>query len=144
VRFSPTDAGIAARDALPPPDTGANTYLNYVLNGAAAGQPVCWLDDSRLLVYRFQGQPPFIGYFGASVVDSTGVVITTLPTVPPIDLTAVCVGANAFYDPGHNRIYDSVTGNVIWSTNTPIRDLGTIAGGYVVFASGSKVVAESR
>jgi hypothetical protein len=148
VRLSSTGERFAVPDREPGPDTGTNIYLNGVLAGAATGWPAGWIDDGRLLQNRYSRtdpDPDIVGdYLGAAVVDPTGLVLLTPALTELRHLQAV--GAGRVYSSERNIIFDTTTGNPVWSSTAAhlSDEPGAVAGNFVWFASGATIVAEPR
>lgn len=137
VRLSPDGTLIAAAVG-----NAANIVKNGTLVTAVNGWPLGWVDNGHLIVNLYNPNPPHDGtspYMGASILDPTGKTLgnSAIPELFEIQpLTA-----DAIYSPGYNTILSLSTGAVTWSSGDTARGEGAVAGGYVVFASGTRVLA---
>jgi hypothetical protein len=134
VHLSSDGSRIAVADRACASDTGTNIFEGSTLVGAAAGCPVGWIDDARLLVNRYV--PPGANYSGAQIVDATGLILATPALVEVREIQAL--GGNEIYSPERNQIFDVATGNPVWSSPTPTGDsihAGAVAGNNVYFTS---------
>lgn len=123
---------------------GYNIYNNGVLANAISGQPIGWLDNNRLLVVNYQVISGGTGtpiYKNTTIVDIAGTVLATAP-IPQIS-TFQTLGADQIYVPSTNSIYSVNTGQIIW-TSTTRSTLGAVAGQYVIFASGARVLIDTH
>jgi hypothetical protein len=133
-----------------------NIYRDGVLNGAAAGTGQGWSDNGHLLVLNwtdgFMGEGP--DYSGSSLVDPTGVVLSTIPlTAMPEILGCFQSPTNQcpqfpvqdrFYDPRTNSIYSLPTGALLWQIPFQAAQdtgVGAVAGSMIVFETGHQVIA---
>ncbi len=133
-----------------------NIYRDGVLNGAAAGTGQGWSDNGHLLVLNwtdgFMGEGP--DYSGSSLVDPTGVVLSTIPlTAMPEILGCFQSPTNQcpqfpvqdrVYDPRTNSMYSLRTGALLWQVPLQVSEdvgVGAVAGSTVVFEAGHQVIA---
>jgi hypothetical protein len=141
--LSPDGVRIAIASGGPDASAGTDIYVNGVLTTAAAGWPLGWLDDTRLLLNRYHGgQRP--GFDDVAIIDSTGAVLDTSP-IPEL-LFMQRVSPTRIYSPEMNTLIDLDTGDTVWSSFSEARRLlGAVAGNYVVFAArGATVRIEPR
>jgi len=68
---------------------------------------------------------------------STPDALPELRSLQPID-------SDSIYSPELNSIFSVSTAAVLWSSPYPSRNDGAVAGSYVVFASGSRVLVDSK
>jgi hypothetical protein len=145
IRLSPDGTLIAA--ATGPYDvsgSGTNILKNGALVTAVTGWPLGWLDDGHLIVntYAPPTVPPMLGsppYTGASVLDAMGnkLASSAIPELHEFQpLTA-----DTIYSAEINSILTVSTGATAWSSGQASRGKGAVAGGYVIFASGARVLA---
>jgi hypothetical protein len=125
------------------PVTTTNIFKNGVLATAVNGYAIGWIDNNQLLVnnYAFTSKYGF-AYTGASIYSATGTLLSTptlpeLPTIQPID-------SNSIYSPAFNTIYSLPSGTALYSSGTLLRGPAAVAGSYVVFASGSRIVIDTH
>ena len=146
IRLNPsgTRFAIPGNTAALPKDAVTNMYLvDGTLTGAAFGVAVGWLDDEHLLVNRYvQGSGTDQNFNGAQIVDTTGRFLSSLPIQETDEIQPL--GANQFYSPRRNNIFDGTTGNIVWSTTSPSASIGAVAGNNVYFLSGTTVRVEPR
>jgi hypothetical protein len=125
-------------------------YVDGVLQGAAQGGPVAWVDDTHLLVNRVINNPRGGGWVrdGSYLVDSAGQVVQTLSL--PMMARARAIDASRFYSPGHNAIFSTSDGSVSWTGDGPVEldDLGRwtaadLAGSFAVVAKPEGVVLQA-
>ena len=123
---------------------GAVAVINTgVLSTAFNGFAVGWLDDQRLLLNNYQIQNRVGSVFvGATIVSPTGTKLadSPLPEIKRLQL----LGADSIYSPELNEIVSPTSGAVSWTTGDSTRQLGAVAGSYVVFVSGARVLALSQ
>jgi hypothetical protein len=130
-----------------------NVFKNGVLATAIQGWLVGWIDNNRLLVNVY-GPLTSIGYpyLNAIISDSTGATLATLP-LPESKRRIQSLGSELIYSPDRNAIYSLSTGQSVWSgpIGLPIPDTtdrpsnqGGVAGSYVVFAYGSKILVDTH
>jgi hypothetical protein len=144
------------------PPTG-NVFLNGTLVTAVTGIPIAWADNNTLFTQTFVYSPMDMGfvYTGSDLFDSTGHLIGS-PPVPQIAISDVPPGpqvrvgpvqpisSTLLYDAQSNAIYSLTTGAAVWASGSPVAFHGTaltwsaVSGGYVVFESGSLILAEPR
>lgn len=129
---------------------GTSLFQNGTLVTAFNGLPVGWLDDSRLVVDNYAllgGLVPTYTYSGCTLYGPNG-----SPTGGACALGQELrqfqpVGSDTLYSPANNQILSVSTGAVTWASGDlggsefPI---GAVAGAYVVFISGTSIVAQSH
>jgi len=131
-----------------------NIYRDGVLNGAAAGTGQGWSDNGHLLVLNWVDGREEPDVAGSSLVDPTGVVLSTIPltTMPAIagcseTPTVQCPQfpvADRVYDPRTNSIYSLPTGVLLWRVPFQVSQdtgIGAVAGSTVVYEAGHQVIA---
>lgn len=146
VHLSP-DGTLIAVPTAEPADSAANIYRDGTLVGAAAGWPVGWVDNARLLVNtygRTHTTLPF--YSSAFLADAQGNVLQTLPTLPELSHVQPMAG-DRIYSSERYRIYSLTTGQVMWSPNAPVSDrngprTSAVAADHVIFVSRGDLRAE--
>jgi hypothetical protein len=127
-----------------------NIYQNTILIAAVPGLGVGWIDNNRLLVDEYiAGNPQPSGlqlqYSGAAIYSSTGTLITSLPTLPAM-ASMQPVTSDSIYDQYSNKIYSLTTGQPTWTgtypTQLPDGGLGTVAGQYILYQAGHRIIEE--
>ena len=81
-------------------------------------------------------------YNGCIIYSPTGTVLST-PPLPAIGFFQT-VSPGLIYTQDSNTIYSTSTGQATWTSTYPYGGNGATPGGYVVFASGARVVAQSQ
>jgi hypothetical protein len=140
VQLSPDGSLIAAADGLRSDTVGTKIYKNGVLVTAVPGWPLVWLDDSRLLVKSYTLSFPSYDYAGSTIYDSSGAKLAT-PPIPEL-VYAQPVEGGQIYSSDQNSIFSLTTGTVTWTGGSQSAT-GAVAGQYVVFVQGSKVVLDN-
>lgn len=130
-------------------------YKNGTLVATVNGFAVGWIDNNRVLVNTFSST----GAYASTVIyDATGTLLTTLTALPQLAPGVnpnfpsgfITVDSNSIYSPYTYSIYSLTTGAVTWSESLPTpgtaylpyKAASTVAGGYVVFTSGSRVMVD--
>jgi hypothetical protein len=137
VRLSPDGTLIAAAVG-----NTANILNNGTLVTAVNGWPLGWLDNGHLIVNLYNPNPPHDGtspYLGASILDAMGNALASSPIPELHEIQPLT--AQTIYSPEFNTILSLSTGAVTWSSGYTPRGKGAVAGGYVIFASGTRVLA---
>jgi hypothetical protein len=150
IRLSPDGTLIAVSDkGLRQLNTGTNIYKNGTLTTAVPGWAVGWVDDNRLIVSKYvsdgspKGNPV---WNGVDIVDAGGHVVAS-PAITEL-LGIQTVGANSIYSPMLNSILSVQNGDTLWSSATKSTGgvggagMGAVAGNYVIFQTGTTVLAE--
>jgi hypothetical protein len=138
VQLSPDGSLIAAPENPLDARAVTNVFRNGTLVTAVPGFALGWLDDSRLLVKRWQNNTNPV--YAASFIHDVGGAVVGSPTLP--DLRYIQrVDADSFYSRDKNTIYFASTGAVRWSSPNGVL-AGAVAGPYVVFARDHTVRAE--
>lgn len=127
---------------------GTRIFNQGTLVGAIPDPATSWLDDNRLLARHYEtvklptSNFPTLQYVGARIYDRQGALASS-PPLPEIK-DAIPVDADRLYAPQENAIYRIDTGAKIWSAAFPhiASSRGTVAGRYVVYASGHEMIAE--
>jgi hypothetical protein len=140
----------------PTPDNanfGANIYQSGTLLTAVSGWPVGWIDDTHLLVNTYQ--PDYwvdttTDYVGCTIYNPTGQISGTcaLPSV----LSFQIVASDVLYALNLNAIVSISTGATLWMSGDAVNPpnvtnstyVSALAGKYVVFASGARVLAQAH
>ena len=142
--LSPSGLRVAVADD-PEVDGGATTIYEGAVSISTVNRwPAGWIDEDRLLVnhYTFQQFPYRVEHHGSSIVDSRGNFLSS-PALPDIRKFQT-VDANSIYAPALNSIFSLQTGQLVWSSESPNSGIGAVAGGSIVFVSGTTVRAEPR
>jgi hypothetical protein len=147
IHLSTDGTRIAVADRARSQSTGTNLYTNGTLSTATPGWVAGWIDNDRMLVNKYDGEvlPGMPSYAGASIVSASGQVLSS-PTLPQIGAFQT-VTSDSLYVPGLNVILSLTTGDTLWSSSqtrpaTTVGAQGAVAGGRVVFATGTAVRAE--
>jgi len=143
--LSPNGDLIAASSDLRTAFAVTTIYNNGAAATAVPGIAVGWIDDTQLLVDTYVQVDKFgiqMQYNGCVIYSPTGTSLST-PPLPAIGFFQT-VGPGLIYTPDSNTIYSISTGEPTWTSTYPYGGNGATAGGYVVFASGARVVAQSQ
>jgi hypothetical protein len=142
--LSPNGDLIAAASDIRTPWTVTTIYKNGTAATAVPGFAVGWIDDTQLLVdsYVVVDKYGTIQYNGCIIYSPTGTVLSS-PPLPEIG-SFQTVSPGLIYTPDSNTIYSTSTGQATWTSTYPYGFGGATAGGYVVFLSGARVVAQSQ
>jgi hypothetical protein len=146
IRLSPDGTLIAVASNAQTSNATTTIYKNGTLVKSVPGYAAGWIDNNQLLVnaYTEVASGPGISYkyAGASIYDATGTLSST-PTLPEIDQLQP-INSTSFYDPSNNEIFSLPSGNILYSSTTPLTGAAAVAGSYVVFASGSRIVVDTQ
>jgi hypothetical protein len=137
---SPDGTLLAAAGHRGQKDSKTSIISNGALSATIPGWGAGWLDNNRLLVNTYGGMPDQTGeytYQGASIYDAAGHQLATLAIPEVGDLQVVT--SDSIYST--NAIVSVASGETIWSSGDIPTGGGAIAGGYVVFPVGNRVVA---
>jgi len=119
--------------------------------GNVPGYAVGWIDNNRFLanIYSMDVNG-ILHYASCSIYSATGEVLASPPLPELASLQPV--GRDTIYDPSRNAIYSLTTGQPVWMASftnlytrlNPLtnKGVGAVAGNYVVYKSGPRVVAE--
>jgi hypothetical protein len=154
LQLSP-DGSLVAAAVLPstaaqPPAT-SSIYQNGKLTTVVPAKAIGWLDNQRLLANTYVvgglSDDPQLVFNGAVIFDPLGNQITTSP-IPELSSMQV-VSSDSIYSPDVNSIISPSTGKATWASGNPISPtgsgvqlIGAVAGGQVVFDSGTFVLAQ--
>lgn len=141
-QLSPDGSLIAAVSDVRTPGVTTTIFNNGTAATAVSGFAVGWIDDTQLLVDNYsivKDAPP---YNGCTIYSSSGVAISS-PPLPEIQHFQP-VSPGLIYTPDSNTIYSTSSGQATWTSPYPYGGVGATAGGYVVFLSGARVVAQSQ
>jgi hypothetical protein len=123
------------------PNAATSIRDGSTLVGAAPGVPMGWIDNSRLLVNRYQYERfGTIGYVRSEIVNLAGQVLSTVPLRYAGYFQSI--SGERIYSPSTNSVYSLVDGSVLWSSATASSEKGAVAGTNVVFASSAQVFVE--
>jgi hypothetical protein len=156
VQLSPGGTLIAATNGNPAQSAGPNSapdatniYENGILAGAVSGWSPGWIDANRLLVNTYQLNRTGTDYVftGCSIYDAAGTLLST-PPLPDLR-TIQTVSANSVYSASLNEILSLTSGSVLWSSANSAPNefpfgIGAVTGSYVVFPSGTKILAQPQ
>jgi hypothetical protein len=142
ILLSPDGTLIDAYGGGSGPTYATNIRKNGKLVTAIPGVALGWIDNSRILAsqYANSSDGTNVQYTGAAIYDSTGTKIAT-PALPELKGIQT-VTPDSVYDPSHNAIYSLTTGQPTWTGASPGSGLGAVAGSYVVYESGHRIVME--
>jgi hypothetical protein len=144
INLSP-DGTLVAVSSGPKKNTSTtNIYKNGVLAATVNGFPIGWIDNNQLLVnnYAVPQDPNTPVYSGASIYSASGSLISN-PTLPEL-LTIQPVDSSSLYSPALNTIFSLPSATKLYSSGTPVTGPAAVAGSYVVFTSGSRVLIDTH
>jgi len=149
--LSPDGTLIAATLGPRKSQDSTTSILKAAVGGIASipGVGVGWIDDDRFLVNRYLWDVNgLLHYVGCSIYSAEGALFTS-PSLPELK-SIQPITADTVYDPSRNTIYSLITGQPVWTGSYPISlgrftnsTVGAVAGTYVVYKSGHRVVMES-
>jgi hypothetical protein len=141
IRLSPDGTLIAVSSGPSAGGTTTNIYKNGMLVTAVPGWAVGWLDNDRFLVNSYVLVHGALPYAGAVIYDATGTQLATsaLPELSRLQP----VGSDQIYAPALNTIFSLSSGQPVWTAISPSTD-GAVAGTYVVFASGNRILLDTH
>jgi hypothetical protein len=143
VRLSLDGTLIAVSNGPPDSTSGTNIFRNGQLTAAAPGYVVGWIDNKRLLVNQYTpGGKELPQYIATTIYDSTGANLATLPLKADVKTIQVTT-SNSIYSPQFNTVYSLSTGAATWVGPGTPNGVGAVAGSYVVFVYGTRVVMDS-
>ncbi len=140
IRLSPSGSLIAFSNGPLDPTAATQVFRNGVLSTAMPGSPVEWLTETRVLVNTYINTKVGVRYDACFIYDDLGNKMSS-PALPELRRVQ-SLGADSLYSPDKNSIFSVTTGAATWTTSTPSRSVGAVAGPFVVFASGAVVRAE--
>jgi hypothetical protein len=142
ILLSPDGTLIAAYTGTSGPQSATNIFKNGTLVTAIPGIAVGWIDNNRLLVNQYITNG-YLGvqYSGCIIYSAAGISLAT-PALPELK-SIQTVTSDSVYDPTHNAIYSLTTGQSTWTASFPSSGVGAVAGPYVVYESGHRVVVET-
>ncbi|WP_165420076.1 beta strand repeat-containing protein [Edaphobacter modestus] len=139
IQLSPDGTLIAVSSGSGSSTSGTNILKNGLLVTAVPGWVVGWIDDNRVLVNNYAAYTN--AYSNSAIYDATGTKLATT-TLPEL-LRIQPVTSDQVYSPDRNAIYSLSTGLSTWTAADKSTGIGAVAGSYVVFASGSRVLVDS-
>ena len=141
IELSPDGTLVAVSNGSPSTTSATKIYKNGQLVTAVPGWVVGWIDNERVLVNNYAVVTRFITYANATLYSATG---TNLATVNLPELMSIqTVTSDSVYSPKLNTIFSLTTGAATWTNPNPTTGVGAVAGGYVVYASGSRILADT-
>ncbi|WP_263384891.1 Ig domain-containing protein [Granulicella arctica] len=158
--LSPDGTLVAASTGDYSATSQTSIYKNGALVATVNGFIVGWIDNNRLLVNNFTGNNGngTLASTGAAIFDATGNQLANLPTLPQLAPPQnsgylggfQTVSPNEIYSPVTYSIYSLSTGALVWTEplllgkTTVLLNQGvsTIAGNYLVFNSGSRILVD--
>jgi hypothetical protein len=143
IRISDDNTLIAAGNTKDQ-NAATNIYNNGMLATAVPGWAVAWLDNTHILLNNYTGPPNTMPvYSGSTVYDASGVQVSA-PALPQLGTQRAVqvLSADSVYDPSLNSIFSVSTGMPTWTSASPNRGVGAVAGARVVFASGNLVLTQ--
>jgi hypothetical protein len=143
IRLSPDGTLIAVSNGTEYTTSTTNIYKNGLLVTAVSGWVIGWIDNERVLVNTYAIDPitGLTVYAGAVIYNAAGTNIAT-PSLPELR-SIQPVTADSIYSPQLNSIFSLTSGAPTWTSPNSSTGVGAVAGGYVVYASGSRVLADS-
>jgi hypothetical protein len=98
---------------------------------------VGWIDNQRLLVNSYNSNNQVV----ATIYNSAGAIVGTpnLPELPSIQT----VNSDSVYCPKLNTIFSLSSGAPTWTSPNPTTGVAAVAGSYVVYASGTRVLVDT-
>ena len=146
VLLSPDGTLIAVSYSPPSSTSVTSIFKNGTLVISLPGQASGWIDNNHLLVNSYttytSGPVTVTQYAGATIYDATGAQLAT-PALPEL-ISFEPVDSGSVYSPALNAIYSVSTGQALWKATYQLSGPGAVAGGYVVYLSGSRVIVESH
>lgn len=142
--LSPDGTRLAVSTQAPPNSTTTNTtaylYNNGTLVQAVPGWTLGWVDNNQILVNNYTpvGSNSFLAYSNVTIYNASGVAGSTVPL--PQLTSFQPVSSTSIYSQDLNTIFALPSGATSWTTSLPYGGLGAVAGPYVVFLSGSRVL----
>jgi hypothetical protein len=119
-----------------------NVYKNGLLTTAVNGSAVGWIDNNQLLVNNYTLIRANNVYVNASIDTAAGSLVSNV-ALPEL-LTIQPVNSGSIYSPTLNTIFSLPSGSTLYSSSTPVTGPAAVAGSYVVFASGSRIVVDTH
>jgi hypothetical protein len=141
INLSPDGTLIAVSNSSESPSATTNIYKNGMIATAVNGVSIGWIDNNQLLVNNYTSFPDEAGYSNASIYNAAG-TLSSSPTLPELR-NILPVDSNSLYSPTLNTIFALPSGTTIYSSATPVTGPAAIAGSYVVFTSGSRIVVDT-
>jgi hypothetical protein len=143
VNLSPDGTLIAVSNGSRLSGAATNIYKNGLLTTAVNGNAIGWIDNNQLLVNNYGPVHPNPNmYLSASIYDASG-SLSSSPTLPEL-LSIQPVNSSSIYSPTLNTIFALPSGNILYNSGTPATGPAVVAGSYVVFASGSRIVVDTH
>lgn len=118
----------------------SNIYQNGALVTAIPDVVVGWIDNNTMLVNTYS-HGKFSFYLSAAIYDATGAEIST-SSIPELSRIQA-LGTDQIYSPVQNKIFSLSSGQAIWSATVPSTD-GAVAGSYIVFVSGNRILTDTH
>ncbi len=141
--ISPNAMIAAISTGIQDDDTVTHLMVGQGFRSVVPGVVRGWIDDTRFLtsIYQNERSPGISSFLHSAVFDTDGnrLSTTSLPDVGSI----LPVTSDLIYSPRTNTIYSLSTGAPVWTSAAASRQTGAVAGTSVVFASGTKVIAEA-
>jgi hypothetical protein len=109
---------------------------------AVNGVSIGWIDNNQLLVNNYTSFQDEAVYSNASIYNAAG-TLSSSPTLPELR-SIQPVDSNSLYSPTLNTVFALPSGTAIYSSATPVTGPAAIAGSYVVFTSGSRIVVDTH
>jgi hypothetical protein len=150
IHLSPDGTMIAVSNNAPPGEgpltpnsSTAYLYLNGTLVNAVPGWVVGWIDNGSVLVNNYglisNGAGDYLGYTNSTIYTGAGTAVSTV-TLPTELHPLQPVSSTEVYSPEKNAVYSLTDGSIVWSTPISYYGLGAVAGPYVVFQSGPRIL----
>jgi len=126
--------------------SSTNIYTNGVLTSAVSGFVTGWIDNSRLLTntYVSEGLGAY-GYGSSTIYSSAGASISTINFGGNFTQFQT-VNSGSIYIPVDTEIFSLSTGLPTWTTVQPVPfvGVGAVTSSYVIYASGTRVLADQQ
>ena len=144
ISLSPDGTLIAVSSVPSSPTWTTSIYKNGILATAVNGFAIGWIDNDQLLVNNYGQQlgVSTYAYAGASIYSATGSLISN-PPLPEL-LTIQPVDSNSTYSPPLNTIFSLPSATKLYTSGTPVTGPAALAGSYVVFTSGSRILIDTH
>jgi hypothetical protein len=142
IQLSPDGSLVAVSIGPASVTSSTNIYKNGQLVTAVSGLVVGWVDNNQLLVNNYVSNSTGYSYSGASSYSAAGVKLAS-PALPEIDVMQPLT-SNSIYSPKLNSIFSLNPGATTWSYPYTRTGVGAVAGDYVVFASGNRVLIDAH
>jgi hypothetical protein len=138
IQLSPDGTMVAVSNGAPSPTSTSNILKNGLLVTAVPGYAAGWIDNDSLLVNTYNVDSSFQS---AATYSATGTLQAAV-SIPEVRIFQP-VTSDLIYSPKLNAIFSLSSGSVIWTSPNQATGVGAIAGRYVVYASGTRVLIDT-